>query len=80
MGSNNTLGYDKPWRRDWLFWTLLLLSLVGSLIGYLWFDTPLWQALAQLGGGVFIGGLVFGGLREVVRGYREPRAAQTRTD
>ena len=75
MGTKNTLGYDEPWHRDWLFWMILLLSLVGAAIGYLRYETPWWEALAQLGGGVFIGGLIFGSLREVLRGFREPRTA-----
>lgn len=70
--TRNTSGYDEPWHRDWLFWVVLVVSVGGAAASYLRGGVPWWLALAQVGGGLFIGGLVLGSLREVVRGFKEP--------
>ena len=70
--KRNSLGFDEPWHRDWLFLAVLFVSATGTGIGIAR-GTPWWVALAAFGGGVFIGGLVLGSLREIYRGYRADR-------
>lgn len=72
MSQRNSLGVDEPWHRDWLFLVVLFVSATGTGIGIAR-GTPWWVALAAFGGGVFIGGLVLGSLREICRGYRAAR-------
>lgn len=71
--QRSVLGYDVPWHTDWLFWVVLVVSACGAVIGFATGASPWWQSLAALGGGVFIGGIILGSLREVVRGFNESR-------
>ena len=70
--ARNKLGYDDPWHRDWLFWTVLVASLTGVGIG-IGINGFQWQHPFQLLGGVVIGGVLLSSLREAIRGYREAR-------
>jgi len=69
----NMLGYDLPYHRDWLFGSALLVSATGGAIGLVR-GSVWWEALASVCGGILMVGLVIGSLRELIRGFREPRS------
>ncbi len=71
MARHTIFGYDDPVHRDWLFWTVLTISVLGVGAGIV-VEGARWQNIFQISGGTLIGGLVLGSIREVVRGYREP--------
>ena len=69
-GRQNTLGYDIPYHRDWLFVLAVVLAVAGGVIRLIRGDAW-WVTVASVVGGVFLIGVVIGSLREFVRGLRQ---------
>lgn len=69
----NEYGFDVPVHRDWLFWSLLPLAALVAILGVVTERAQPGEAVLQIGGALTIAGVVIGSVRELVRGFREPR-------
>jgi hypothetical protein len=69
----NEYGFDVPLHRDWLFWFLLPLAGLVAILAVVTDRAQPGEAVLQIGGALTIAGVLVGSVRELVRGYREPR-------
>jgi hypothetical protein len=69
----NEYGFDVPLHRDWLFWSLLPLAGLVAILAVTTERAQPGEAVLQIGGVLTVAGVLLGSLRELVRGFREPR-------
>ena len=69
----NEYGFDVPLHRDWLFWSLLPLAALVAILAVVTGRAQPGEAVLQIGGALTIAGVLLGSVRELVRGFREPR-------
>jgi hypothetical protein len=69
----NEYGFDVPLHRDWLFWSLLPLAGLVAILAVVTERAQPGEAVLQIGGALTIAGVLIGSVRELVRGFREPR-------
>lgn len=69
----NEYGFDFPLHRDWLFWSLLPLAGLVAILALATERAQPGEAVLGVFGALTIAGVLLGSVRELVRGFREPR-------